>query len=107
MENNHNALIALWTGEALSERSGEYWSEEEQDTLNRLLGTGYGISEIAVELRRSEMAICQQLLRRNMLAQQGKPRTRREQPEKSCHCPRCTDRDCPRCGKEKPDAGSV
>lgn len=107
MESNHNALIALRTGEVLSERSGEYWSEEEQDTLNRLFWTGYGISEIAVELRRSEMAICQQLLRRNMLTHQGKPRNRKEQPEKSCHCTHCADQNCPRCGREKPDAGSV
>lgn len=107
MEKYHDELIALRTGQAVSKHTGDYWSEDEQDTLNRLFWTGHGISEIAMILQRNEMAICQQLIRRNMLSQQSKPRSRKERAECNCYCARCTNKDCPRCGKEKPDAGDI
>lgn len=99
MEKYHDELIALRTGQVASEHTGDYWSEAEQDTLCRLFWTGYGISEIAMTLQRNEMAICQQLIRRNMLSQQSKPRNRKERAEYDCYCTRCTTKDCPRYGK--------
>lgn len=104
MEKNHDQLIALRTGQVASEHAGDYWSEGEQDTLSRLFWTGYGISEMAIILQRNEIAVCQQLIRRNMFSQQSKPRNRRERTDGGCYCTRCSDKDCPRCGKEKPNA---
>lgn len=104
MEKNHDQLIALRTGQVVSEHAGDYWSENEQDMLSGLFWDGFGISEIAIMLQRNEMAIIQQLIRRNMLSPQSRPRNRKERTENGCHCVHCTDKDCPRCGKEKPDA---
>lgn len=103
MEKDHDQLIALRTGQVVSEHASDYWSEDEQDTLSRLFWTGYGISEMAIILQRNEIAVCQQLIRRNMFSQQSKPRNRRERADGGCYCTRCADKDCSRCGKEKPD----
>ena len=40
---------------------GDYWSGEDRARLKRLFDMGFGISEIALELRRGEPAICQQI----------------------------------------------
>ncbi len=40
---------------------GDYWSDEDRARLKCLFDMGFGISEIALELRRGEPAICQQI----------------------------------------------
>lgn len=59
ISNEKELLIALRNGVISSERSGEYWSKEEKETLNRLFWDGDGISDIALSLQRSENAVIQ------------------------------------------------
>ena len=40
---------------------GDYWSDEDRARLKCLFNMGFGISEISLELRRGEPAICPQL----------------------------------------------
>ena len=43
------------------EREGEYWTDEEREKLENLYNAGVGISEIAIELKRTEQAIMAQI----------------------------------------------
>lgn len=101
-------LIALRTGEAPAEHSGEYWSKEDSALLGQLYAEGVGISEIALRLGRSEMAVCQQLIKMNLFSSQGKPRNRKKKglmPE--CYCSICQVTNCANYGKECPHAGTI
>ena len=101
MTEKQQLLIALRTGEMPAERSGEYWSEEE-------LQDGIDISDITLELGRSELAVCQQLTKLGLLSPQGKSRARKKKPlTAQCLCPLCQVSDCAHCGKECPHAGTV
>lgn len=64
------------------ENDGHYWKEEE---INRLIeghNDGIGISELAVELSRSESAIIQQMYREGLLVTpETKKRNRSPKPE--------------------------
>lgn len=62
INNKQELLIALRNGVIPSERSGEYWEEDEKAKLRQMFWKGKGISEMAVDLQRSENAVVQQLL---------------------------------------------
>ena len=49
-------LIVLRNGRKAPERSGEYWSKEDLETLQNLFWEGVNLSEIAIRLGRNEMA---------------------------------------------------
>ena len=108
MTTKQRQLIALRTGEKPAERSGEYWSKEDSALLGQLYSEGVGISEIALRLGRSEMAVCQQLIKMNLFSAQGKPRNRKKKglmPE--CYCSICQVTNCANYGKEYPYAGTI
>ena len=86
INNKQDLLIALRNGEIPSERSGEYWEEGEKKKLEQMFWAGVGISEIAVDLQRSENAVIQQLLLMRVLT----PRqSMRQSGDRRKRCPRC------------------
>ena len=87
INNEKELLIALRNGVIPSERSGEYWSQEEKETLNRLFWNGTGISDIALSLQRSENAVIQQLIVQKMLTPPGATRSKSRMGRNKC--PRC------------------
>ena len=107
--NYEDELIALRTGKTPPQRSGECWSQEELVQLSRLYYSGAGFSEIALKLKRTEVAVFQQASKIGILSQQCKPRNRipKQQRHTACLCPDCTIVDCPNCGKECPYAGEL
>ena len=84
INNERKLLIALREGAIPSERSGEYWSKEEKENLQRMFWNGDGISDIALSLQRSENAIIQQLIILKMLTPPGAARERNCRGEKKC-----------------------
>ena len=84
-------------------------SEEELQLLKRLYcEDGIDISDITLQLGRSELAVCQQLTKLGLLSPQGKPRARKKKPlTAQCLCPLCQVSDCAHCEKECPHAGTV
>ena len=86
INNMQELLISLRNGEIPSERSGEYWEEDEKAKLRQMFWTGKGISEMAVNLQRSENAVIQQLLLMRVLT----PRQSiRQSGDRRKRCPRC------------------
>ena len=106
MQSIHESLATLRNGGNTPERSGDYWSESDLSELERLFWDGIGMSEIAIYMQRTEVAIYQQLLKLGVLARQCVPRTRREKSvNRGCLCPDCSNPNCAYCGKEHPNAG--
>ena len=101
MEAYQEELIALRSGRKAPERSGEYWSKEDLETLQNLFWEGVNLSEIAIRLGRNEVATYQQLAKSGLLSSQCRPRKRtKRQAKAECLCPSCGVTDCRSCGKE-------
>ena len=101
MEAYQEELIALRSGRKAPERSGEYWSKEDLETLQNLFWEGVNLSEIAIRLGRNEVATYQQLAKSGLLSGQCRARKRAKRPAKAeCLCPSCGVTDCRSCGKE-------
>lgn len=77
------------------DREGNYWSEDEHRQLERLFWKGVGISEIAVLLQRTEMAVMQQIdkmgLYRELPCARQKRSNRRD--KNVCQCIYCKHRN--------------
>lgn len=109
MKINRNDLVALRTGEKRAQRSGEFWSKEDQKKLTELFMEGEGISELALLFDRTEVSIFQQISKTGLLAMQSRSRNRqRKTPDDvQCLCPVCGVTECKNCGKECGHAGNV
>lgn len=76
---------------------GWYWSEEDIDYLKENFVSGRGISRIAVELQRSELAVIQEIEKLDLYERKEYPkRHRRPCANKSHECHYC-DGDCDNC----------
>ena len=84
------------------ERTGDYWTEEEQEQLCKLYRAGVGISEIAIKLKRAESAIIMQLTDLGEIRRSKRTRASRKG---QCLCENCRrgpeHPDCPRCEKRR------
>ena len=94
-DNTRELLKAIRRGKIPSERSREYWSEDERKELVQLyVEVGVGISQISLCLQRSESAIVQQLAAMGLLTPPGNERPKTASTAK-CRCPKCKTLDCP------------
>ena len=94
LENERDFLKALREGTIPSERSREYWTDEEKEELRQYFMDGEGISQIAIALQRSENAIVQQLIALKWFIPTGTAGSRSGRDRK-CHCPLCKGNRCP------------
>ena len=69
---------------------GAYWEEDEKEKLKHLFYSGVGISEIAVELQRTEPAVFQQIEKMDLYQ-------RKEYPQRQWHAPRHYRHFCRTC----------
>lgn len=72
------------------EREGDYWTQEEGETLARLFDDGVGISKMAAQFQRSEPAVMQQIEKLDLYQRKENLRRRR------CFVksPKCLCEDC-------------
>ena len=81
-------LIKQRTGSEPPAHEGDYWSDEDRARLKCLFDMGFGISEIALELRRGEPAICQQIAHMDLFERKRRRhRVRPALPSGSLHHP--------------------
>ena len=89
MENTYSTknkqIIAIRQQLASNERHREYWSEDEKNRLLQMFYDGIGITEMALELQRSEMAIVNQINALNLFKRCRAPKRQK----KECLCPQC------------------
>ena len=82
------------------DRDGEIWRDDEKQKVKTMFEDGYGISEIAIAVGRSEPAVVQQIEKMDLYQRAQNPK-RHKSPSKapSCLCDSCSldPSACPRC----------
>lgn len=94
------SIINLRNGTIKFERSGDYWSDDEREKLKKMFYEGEGITAIAIELQRSEIAIVQQVVKLDLYNRyENSQRRKKEKIQHSCLCSICkADKSlCPLC----------
>jgi len=81
------------------EREGDYWTEDDKELLVRLFDAGIGITEMALQLQRTEPAVQQQIEKMDLYQRKENPKRQRFHKElPGCLCERCScdPAACPR-----------
>ena len=94
--NRENLIRAYRDGEMTPERNGMYWTEAERVQLITRFREGIGITDLSLELQRTENGIVQQLMAHNLLTAPDKRRVRRKKKCSKCLCDQCDYEHCPR-----------
>lgn len=78
------------------ENNGQVWSEDDSLRIKIMYEQGYGISEMAHAVKRSESATYQRAYNKNNYNDKTKKRGKRRKHEKKCLCMNCHMRNkCP------------
>ena len=77
------------------DRDRDIWTEEERNQLKKMFNAGEDLSEIALVLQRTELAICQQAMVMGLYVRKRRPKM--EQTGCKCLCEKCaaSKSDCP------------
>lgn len=90
---NEQDIIAMRTLGAGLEKDGLMWSDEDKRDLAELFHNGVGLTKIALQMKRSEPAVVQQLVKDKFFQNETKSRTRTKR-ERGCLCPNCANYEC-------------
>lgn len=72
------------------EREGDYWDDAEKEKLVHLFDGNIGITEIAVQLQRTEPAVIQQIEKLDLYKRKDNPvRRRKVNKAPECLCGQC------------------
>lgn len=72
------------------DHEGDYWTQEEREKLARLFDSGAGLTDIAIQLQRTEPAVFQQIEKLDLYQRKENPtRHRNDSLPPSCLCARC------------------
>lgn len=85
-ERLHDAIGRMRNNAIPIERNGDYWSKEECEKVAELFYQNYGITEIALNMQRTERAIYQQIIKQELF--EAKNRKCQERKVK-CICSKC------------------
>lgn len=71
------------------DRERNFWSDEEREKLAQMYSNGVDITEMALDLARTELAVIEQLNYLNLLYQSGSDRKHRSHKRGNCLCVKC------------------
>ncbi len=99
MLDNKTAMIqSLRNRTTKLQREGDYWKQEEIKDLKTMFADGVGITDIALQMQRTEPAVQQQIEKLDLYHRKDNPQ-RRKQNKKHCNyaddCP-YTAETCPK-----------
>lgn len=104
MNNTYNPrqlIRAIREGKVCPDRAGECWNKDERKRLKNLFLNGVGLSEIALQLQRTEQAVVQQLLLNGLLTPPQNRRGKKAERQFDCRCPKCFYKECKDCPQQK------
>ena len=81
-------------------REGEVWRDDEKRKVKIMFKEGYGISEIAIDVGRTEPAVMQQIEKMDLYQRTLNPKRHKSPPKAPvCLCDSCSldPSACPRC----------
>lgn len=85
------------------DREGDYWTDDEKEKLRFIFNSGEGITDIAIQLQRSEPAVMQQIEKMDLYQRKENPQRRRSGfREARCLCEACR-MDAAACPRSKGD----
>lgn len=82
------------------DREGEVWRDDEKRKVKIMFEEGYGISEIAIDVGRTEPAVMQQIEKMDLYQRALNPKRHKSPPKAPiCLCDSCSldPSACPRC----------
>ena len=88
-ENQPNIVQALRQGLIRPEREGEYWTDDEREKLRKSFDEGVSVTDLAIQLHRSEPAIMQQIEKQDLYGRKTNPRRRKLEKSHVCACSSC------------------
>ena len=92
-------LVDLRKGNRPAENANGYWTEEDKQKSKKMFEEGYGISDIALALKRTEVSVTCHFQNVGLFARQSRPRKRTANTkEVRCLCAKCRMMDCPHRG---------
>lgn len=98
-ENNSERICALRSRTIRPAREGIYWGKDEIERLQKMFNGGDGITEIALVLERSELAVVQQIEKLDLYGRKQNPQRKRQNKEFEVYdCP-YTPESCPKLQK--------
>lgn len=73
------------------DREGDYWKDDKKGQLERMFNEGVGITEMAMELQRTEPAIIQQVEKMDLYQRKAAPiRKKSSFKQPQCLCSDCS-----------------
>ena len=87
-DNLKEELISIRAGTVMPDRAGEFWTPEERCSMLSLFQSGAGLSDIALELKRTEMAVVQQLFIMGLFSRPNAVHHRKKKLAQ-CLCAKC------------------
>ncbi len=80
-------------GTIIPENNGKYWTDEDRDKLASMFNNEVGITRMALDFKRKELAVMQQLVAMGLL---NTPAYHRGQKQKDCGClcSKCLNFEC-------------
>lgn len=70
------------------EREGTYWTDDDKERLRSLFFDNVGITDIALILQRTEVAVAQQIQLMNLYEKVRRPSVQKKQ--EGCFCKKCS-----------------
>ena len=102
MESITEKIHSLRTGQELPKNRNEYWSKEQDEQQMKFFEEDAGLTEMALDLGRTEVSIVFRLLSMGAFLPQSRPRSpnKNKDEKNGCRCPKCTRTDCENCGED-------
>ena len=86
---DQDLVIAVRRGEVKLAQEGKYHTQDEFDKVSLLFKKGQGITEIALEIQRTELATIQIVEKLDLFERKKKPRRRRKHKPRPPCCATC------------------
>ena len=85
---SHEKILEMRTNSSYSKHNKDYWSKENDKELRRRYNEGYGISEMALEMGRTENSISKRIKDLKLDAKRYNTRSKKSRPA-GCLCNKC------------------
>ena len=95
------AVKAMRSRTGKLEHEGDYWTSDDIELLRTMFNNFEGLTDIAITLQRTEVAVMQQIEKLDLYGRKNNPRRCRicDKTEDKCLCEKCKLRDI--CNKEE------
>ena len=90
------------TNSSYSKHNKDYWGKENDKELKRRYNEGYGISEMALEMGRTENSISKRIKDLKLDAKRNNTKSKKSRPT-GCLCNRCENYKAKRCRGVSPE----